>query len=654
MIEFWSNCDVSHHQAASTFLMVGTLGSRVAGRDRELFVARDDELAFFDGVLAGDSPIRIVHVLGTGGIGKSALLREVARRAGARGFDTVWLDGRDLPPFPAEVEAALHAVTEASPALVLFDSYEMISSLDSHLRDTVIPQLPDTTVVVFATRQSPSRGWFEHGWDTLVCTLELEGLPADDAKSLLRAHGVATDATADAIVRRSHGSPLALVVGVETGPGGSIGDLVDRLIGDEVDPAHYRILSVASLARVTTPELLEAVLGDADPQDSYKWLAARSFSESLASGVTLHPLVAEAVRERIRANDPVGEAALRRSIADHVHRRAVAGQQHGLSMELQHLVVDPNVRWGFASDVGNRYRIDRIRDGDVDRIGSILESIGVSEWWRISKVFFTDHPECCGVARDARGRVGGYFIAVAPTTAPEAAERDPLLGPWLRYARDELGTTSAVLWREAVDLTGEMGEVTSLLGAGGLLASGVANPRYGFLPISPLVPAALEFADALGAVHVPELDMSGHGMELACHVVDFGPGGMIGFQRDWIYRETGSAVPVDRPDGDPARLLRMLREPAALSHGPAWLGDTPASRLANLRRRVTAALDVFGPSHDDQLARTIVEAAFLGEAAPHEAIARRLHLSRSAYFRRLNAATSRVGEELVASARRSP
>jgi len=147
--------------------------------------------------------------------------------------------------------------------------------------------------------------------------------------------------------------------------------------------------------------------------------------------------------------------------------------------------------------------------------------------------------------------------------------------------------------------------------------------------------------------------MRGQGMDLACHVVDFGPGGLIGFQRDWIYRETGSAVPMAGPDGDPSRLLRMLREPAGLAHGPAWLGDTPAERLANLRRRVTAALEVFGTHHDDQLARAIIESAFLGEAASHEAVARQLHLSRSAYFRRLNSASARVGEEVIASARRS-
>jgi len=628
------------------------LGLRVAGRDRELFVARTEELAFFDRVLAGASPVRIVHVHGPGGIGKSALLREVSRRARSCGYDSVWLDGRDLPPFPAEVEAALETMTETWPAVVLFDSYEVISSLDSHLRDTVIPQLPDTTVVVFASRQPPSRGWFEHGWDAVVHTIELDGLTAADAKDLLHAHGVLAEETADTLVHRSHGSPLALVVGAETGSDGSIGDLVDRLVGDEVDPAHYRILSVASLARVTTPELLGDVLGDADSQDNYKWLAARSFSEPLAAGVTLHSLVADAVRERIRSHDPIGEAALRRSIADHLHRRAVAGQ-HGLSVELQHLVVDPDVRWGFASDVGNRYRIDRIHDGDAARIGSILAAVGVGEWWEITKIFFTQHPECCGVARDAQGHIGGYFIAVSPASAPRAAADDPLLGPWLRYARDELGTTSAVLWREAVDLTGEMGEVTSLLGAGGLLATGVANPRYGFLPISPLVPAARQFSEALGAVHVPALDMHGHGMELACHVVDFGPGGLIGFQRDWIYRETGSAVPVDAPDDEPGRLLRMLRDPVGLAHGPAWLGDTPAERLSNLRRRVTAALEVFGSNHDDQLARAIIETAFLGDAAPHEAVARQLHLSRSAYFRRLNSATARVGEEVIASARRS-
>jgi len=41
---------------------MATLRSRVAGRDRELFVGRADELRLFDAVLMDDSTIRIRDV----------------------------------------------------------------------------------------------------------------------------------------------------------------------------------------------------------------------------------------------------------------------------------------------------------------------------------------------------------------------------------------------------------------------------------------------------------------------------------------------------------------------------------------------------------------------------------------------------------------
>ncbi|MEJ7801495.1 MAG: hypothetical protein WKF60_13310 [Ilumatobacter sp.] len=409
------------------------------------------------------------------------------------GVATIWIDGRDVAPFPAEIDAVLSTLTESVASLVVFDSYGLIGSLDSHLRDNVIPELPDTTVVAFVSRHGPVPAWFAGGWDSVVRQIELGQLGAADARALVRGHGLHDETQTTELIKRSRGSPLALVVGVGAGPFRSIAGLADRLLRNEVDPSRYRTLSVASLARVTTPELLEEVLCDGDPQESFKWLATRTFSEPLATGVTLHALVAESVREQIRNRDPIGAADLRRRLADHLHRRALAGQ-HGLSTDLQHLVVDPDVKWGFSADVGNRYHIDSIRPGDAGQIGGVLCAVGAEEWWEITRVFLDEHPEFCGVAGDPDGGIGGYFIAVAPDNAPPAAERDPLLGPWLRYARDELRTSSAVLWREAVDLTGGLGEVTCLLGAGGLLSTGVPNPRYGFLPISPMIPAACSSA----------------------------------------------------------------------------------------------------------------------------------------------------------------
>ena len=596
-------------------------------------------------MLAGDA-VKVVHVSGLGGIGKSSLLRTVARRATKAGYGILWIDGRDLPPFPNEVETALEPVRDHERTLIVFDSYEMVSSLDGWLRDMVVPGLPDSTLVVFASRQRPSVGWFEGGWDTIVESMPLDGLRPAELRSIARANGIAEPAI-DGLLRQAHGSPLAVAVGAQAGVAGSVAELAARLLGDEVESDRYRTLSVAAVARVTTPELLEAVQPGTDGHENYKWLADRSFAEPLADGVALHALVADSVRATLRERDPSGEAAIRRAVADHVYERALAGQ-FSLSADLQHLVVDPEVRWGFSSDIGSRYRIDTVRDGDIEYIGSLLDSVGLDEWWDETSVFFREHSEFVGIARDRDGGVGGYYVAVSPGNAPPAAETDVLLGPWLRYARQVLKTDSAVLAREAVDLTGERGEITALLGAGGVLGTGVVNPRYVFLPISPTVPAAQAFSEALGARHVSELDVNAYGMELACHIVDFGPSGLLGFQRDWIYRESGMVPPVEPTGVDPGRLIRLLRDPNGLSHGPEWLGPTPSERLENLRRMVRESLSVFGDHRDDDVARRIVEEAFLGVGASHETIARQFHLSRSAYFRRLQSATARLGAELTA------
>lgn len=628
---------------------MATLADRVNRRDQELFVGRGRELARFDALLAGD-PVRLLYVSGAGGIGKSTLLRAMGRHAAAAGYEIVNLDGRDLQPFPSVLNEALAPAMANDRTLVVIDSYEMISSLDGWLREVVIPELPDSTIVVFGSRQRPSPGWFEGGWDAVFESMALEGLSTRELRSLAQANGV-PEPEVGPLVRQAHGSPLAITVGPHAGQGGSVADLTDRLLGHEVDSDRYRTLSVAAIARVTTPELIEAVQPGTDGHEAYKWLADRSFSEPLADGIALHTLVADAVRAGLRERDPTGEGALRRRIADFLYERALAGQ-FSLSADLQHLVVDPDVRWGYSADIGSRYRIDELRPGDIEIIGSILHSVGLDDWWAITSAFFRRHPDFVGIARDGDGRIGGYYVAIAPGNAPAAAETDVLLGPWLRYVRETLRSDSAVLWREAVDLTGEHGPVTALLGTAGILGVGVVNPRYGMLPIAPEIPMARAFGEALNAEHVPELDLFAHGIALECHVVDFGPRGLLGFQRDWIYRETGAVPPADSGEADAGRLIRLLRDPNGLAHGPGWLGRTPSERLENLRETLRGALAVFGDSRDDVLARAIIEAAYLGDGASHEAIARRFHLSRSAYFRRLQAATGRVGSELAARGQR--
>src|SRR4051812_29005482 len=105
-----------------------TLAERLAARDAQRFVGREPELAFFDSLFVEDPPAQVVLVHGPGGIGKSTLLREVARRGARRGWSSRLVEGRDLAPVPGEIESALGDLDGETQPLILFDTYERMSA----------------------------------------------------------------------------------------------------------------------------------------------------------------------------------------------------------------------------------------------------------------------------------------------------------------------------------------------------------------------------------------------------------------------------------------------------------------------------------------------------------------------------------------------
>src|SRR5438309_9079163 len=76
---------------------IRTLAARIDRRDRHRFVGRSNELAFVEQCLEENPPANVVLIHGAGGIGKSTLLREIARRAEAQGRETFFIEGRELP-----------------------------------------------------------------------------------------------------------------------------------------------------------------------------------------------------------------------------------------------------------------------------------------------------------------------------------------------------------------------------------------------------------------------------------------------------------------------------------------------------------------------------------------------------------------------------
>jgi hypothetical protein len=658
-----------------------TLGARMSRRDEAAFVGRKREVGFLDSLFVADPPANVVLLHGPGGIGKSTLLRQVQRTGAAAGWTPVLVEGRDLPPVPDALDDALAEARQAERPLVILDSYERMTALGGYLRRAVLPELPDSTIVIIAGRRAPDPGWGEGGWESLSVELELDPLSDSESRALLAAQGVGDPRRAAELARWAEGSPLALTLAADAAnldPGWSperqgespelVRALIRRLAASELDAVHLDVIGVASIARVVTADLLRSVLPDIDPVEGLEWLRSRTFAEPLADGYTLHDLVRRAARADLKQRDPERERELRRRIADDLHDRAVAGNLL-LTIDLAELVETPELRLFYGWEGAVRNRISAPGPSDSEQVALLLASKGLEGWWEPTRRLFEQAPERVVIARDAGDNLCGYSIAVTPANAPDVAREDVLLGRWLAHAESELDG-NAILWRDAIDFTDDpQSGIQGMLNMVWVLRSGLSNPRWAYLPIDSDHARAKGFASALGAQHLSELDVRIDDTQFECHLVDYGEGGLLAMQRGVVYMELGmTPPPVTAPARAPAAApeaprrakagseigeeavrdaLRNLRVPPELARSPLATGDGVEERAASVRTLLEdAAAGAFGEGENEDLLRRVLTRGYLEPATSHEAAADELNLSRAAYFRRLKLASERIAEYL--------
>lgn len=318
---------------------------RLEQRLAEQFVGREAELAQFEAALQGHRPVLLVH--GPAGVGKTSLLQRLAAHARQLGLAHLRIDARDvcaapeallgalgaalgLPPGQISLSAVIDAWAAGPRRLLLIDTFEHLAALGPWLREALISELPDDTVVVLAGRSAPDEGWVNDPvWREGVRLLALQALSAQEGHSLLARRGV-PPTQCDGMQRLAHGHPLALTLLAELWQteqrvpqrleGRLVQQLAQRFCSQAPSPAHRLALEVTAIAQFTRPSMLAALVPEASAEALIDWQCGLGFVESTPRGVFLHDLVREALCNALFEHEPKRAHALRDAIASHLLR----------------------------------------------------------------------------------------------------------------------------------------------------------------------------------------------------------------------------------------------------------------------------------------------------------------------------------------------
>lgn len=646
--------------------MDATFATHLSAVDSALFVGREAELSAARRFLSGESTRRLLWVCGEGGIGKSALLREVGRVAVSMGYGLHRVDGRQIGDDSAQLAAALADVWSEERPLLVIDGFDHMRALGPHLRRNVLPHLPARARVALAGRAHPDAGWSQDGWDALSLTLLLHALTDRDAVALLTRLQIDDLRSIQDLVRWAAGLPLALTAGAElalrhgsreretfdawVGPA-----LLRQVVDDEVGELNRDVLLVASIASGVDAPLVRDVLG-VDPAPVMAWLRNLSFVEVAGMRVGMHDRLRSALHDDLRRTDGEFERELRRRLADHLYERAKAGETR-LINELRLLVADDEtVRWGLG-EPGQLYRADSVLPGDAEHIAAQLGAAGPAWWQRVQR-WFQEAPEHVVIIRDADGLAVGSGVWTTPVSSPPWAATEQLAAPWLAHAREHASDGSVVMLLDIIDLLADGGPVSPVVSLGNaavIARCGLSNPRWLYAFVAPNDASTMAFVCALGFVRVPELDLDDPQRPLLSMVLDHGPGGVLAGTRDLVYRDLGLEAPPTLDTRDAVRqALRDYHDSIALAENPLAHGEGVLPRAERVRALVLSAIDeAFGTREDDRLTRSVIERGYLQPDGGHERARRELFMSRTTYFRRSSVGVDRIAAAIHHSRRPS-
>lgn len=417
------------------------------GRASELELLRSS-------LMAPEPPFAVLYFYGPGGIGKTTLLGECTRIAAELNTPVVRLDGRDIHPSPSEFVLSLRLMmklgSDAAPwdvmagytrSMILIDTYEMLEALDDWLRDTFLPQLPGSCLVVIAGRNPPSSAWrTAPGWRDLVRIVSLRNLHPDESHLYLRTRGL-PEFQHPAVLAFTHGHPLALalvadvVVQRETlfdpeNEPDVVRMLLEKFTQQVPSPQHRQALEICAHTRVTTEALLAATMNTQDAPAYFEWLSGLSFIEQGREGLFPHDLARDVLDANLRWRNPELYREHHHRVRGYILERLYntrGMEQQSSFLDLMYLHRSNPIARAFYQwkAMGQAY-IETAAAEDFSLIMAMVQRHEGDESAQIAAYWFQRQPHCFQTFRSFSGELIGFMALLRLEAASaEDAAMDP-------------------------------------------------------------------------------------------------------------------------------------------------------------------------------------------------------------------------------------
>lgn len=430
----------------------------------EGFAGRREELAALGTLLDSDGP-RVMHLYGIAGIGKSSLLEVFAARARVAGATLLKLDCRTMEPTPAgffrelgaaigtpadDLEKATRRLGElGSRVILVLDTFEVYRLMDTWLRQTLIPALPESVRLLCLGRERPLAAWrATPGWQGRFRAMALGPLTEPEAVGLLKHFGV-PDKAAVRIAHVTHGHPLALQLAAsayaerpdlafeELSLQQALEELTRMFLADVKDPVTRRALEACAAVRRVTVSLLRALLPELAPRDAYDRLQALPFVDVADDGLLIHDAVREAIAHSLRASDPCRFLGYQKAAWQQLREEARAvgrGELWRYTADMLYLIENPVVREAFFPSGTQSLAVEPAQAGDSEAIREIIETWEGPEaagylwhWWH-------RRPDAFSVARGREEQVQGLCCKfINSRVEPGWLGDDPITAQWCEH-----------------------------------------------------------------------------------------------------------------------------------------------------------------------------------------------------------------------------